>query len=72
VDVESVAPEKPIRLDLDAQVQIPWRATRHAGLPLATQADSLAVLDAGRDPNLDSAATRDGAIATALPTRVLD
>src|SRR6266540_2109585 len=71
-EVLALAPEDRVLPHMHDDEQVARRAAVRAGRAAACNADALAVLDTGRDPNLHVAAAPFDAPPTALVARVLD
>src|SRR5262249_46909128 len=69
-DVRLLAREELVRADADHAVQVARRRAGLAGLALAGDAQAHALVDAGRDLDLDLALLADRALAAALGARV--
>src|SRR5215467_3409540 len=72
MQVSAVTLEERMRGDRQEDVEISGRATAHASLALAREADACAVLDARRNVDRERALARDAARARAVRARTVD
>src|SRR5262249_35181547 len=72
IDVVALTDEVAVRAHGDAHVDVAGAGTRRAGMALARDADALAVVNPGRNVDVERALLDDTALAAALAARCLD